>query len=794
VSAASAGLRTAVRLRVTGIVQGVGFRPFVHRLATELDLDGVVGNDVGSVFVELEGPASGVEAFMTRLRAESPPLAAIDAVDATGTAPVGHRGFAIVASRPSADGSVAPAVSAVSPDVAVCAACLAEMWDPTNRRFLHPFITCTDCGPRFTITRRLPYDRPGTTMTGFPLCPACRAEYEDPLDRRHHAQPIACHDCGPTLTFRLGPGAPVRDGEAVGAARDALRAGAILAVKGLGGYHLACDATSDRAVAELRRRKGRADKPLAVMTADPDAAAEVADLRAAELELLCSPARPIVLASARRGGGLSGSVAPGHPLVGVLLPYTPLHHLLFFEPGPGGPVRALGPLVMTSSNPSGEPICYRDEDVAGRIGPLADGILAHDRPIHVPCDDSVVRVSERSVSEEQVVPVRRSRGYAPLPVRVPATALDVLAVGAETKNAFCVARGERAWMSQHIGDMGNIETLEAFAASVRQFCEMYRIEPAVVAVDAHPGYLSSRWARDHYPQAVVEVQHHHAHVASVMAEHGLDPDVEVIGVAFDGTGYGEDGTIWGGEILEATALGYRRAGHLAAVPLPGGDAAVRQPWRMALAHLRAAGLAWTDDLPPVRAASPIEVDLVGRQLTSGLACVATTSMGRLFDAVSSLLGLRQAVTFEAQAAIELEHAAAGHVGELSRSAASTLAFDCGPDGTYDAAPVLADLVAARRRGVGAGAAAAAFHVAVADLVVHAATTSRRRTGSATVVLSGGVWHNALLRRLAGERLDAAGFDVRTNRRVPPGDGGLALGQMFVAARRARSHRPYRQEA
>ncbi|MHB8294718.1 MAG: carbamoyltransferase HypF [Acidimicrobiales bacterium] len=764
----------AMRLRVTGVVQGVGFRPFIHRLATELCLDGIVGNDATSVFVELEGAAAGLDAFVARLRDEAPPLAIIESVEVVRTEPVGRKGFAIVESRRASG-----AVTLVSPDIAVCDACVAELWDPANRRYLHPFITCTDCGPRFTIIQHLPYDRPGTTMEGFAMCGSCRAEYEDPADRRYHAQPIGCHDCGPTLSLRIGERPIAGGGEAVAAARDALAAGAILAVKGLGGYHLACDATSDAAVSELRRRKGRADKPFAVMAADLAAAAELAELGAYELGQLGSPARPIVLVPARPASRLSSLIAPGNPLVGLLLPYAPLHHLLFFEPGPTGPVSVLGPLVMTSGNRSGEPICYRDQDLVERVGHVVDGVLSHDRPIHVPCDDSVARVAGG-----HLLPVRRSRGYAPLPVHIAPTALDLLAVGAELKNAFCVATGGRAWMSQHIGDMGNLATLEAFEASVHQFCELYGVAPGLVAVDAHPGYLSSRWARRRYPDAVVEVQHHHAHIAAVMAEHGLDPDGEVIGIAFDGTGYGDDGTIWGGEILEATALGYRRAGHLSAVPLPGGDAAVRHPWRIALAHLWAAGIAWSDDLAPVRHAQEEELGVLERQLEVGLACVPTTSAGRLFDAVSSLLGLRHDVTYEAQAAIELEHAAAGHLSEAPR-----LAFERAPGGTFSAAPVLAGLLAERRAGLPVGAAAAAFHLALVDLVVDAACDSRQRTGSSTVVLGGGVWQNALLAGLTRRRLSDAGFDVRTNRLVPPNDGGLALGQLFIAARSAASIEP-----
>ncbi len=758
--------RRAVRVRVTGVVQGVGFRPFVHRLATSLELAGIVGNDAGAVFVEVEGAGPGIDGFIRRLSSDAPPLAVIDDVDIVDVAPTSRTEFAIVGSR-TAPGPV----TAVSPDTAVCDACLAELWDPANRRHLHPFITCTDCGPRFTITRRLPYDRPGTTMEDFPLCPACTAEYGDPGDRRYHAQPIGCHDCGPHITLRLGTGPPLVRNKAIAAAREALADGAILAVKGIGGYHLVCDAASDAATGALRQRKGRADKPFAVMVADLADAERLAVIDSDSAHLLGSPARPIVLLTARPGP-LSPLVAPGNPLIGILTAYTPLHHLL---------LRDRGPLVVTSTNRSGEPICYRDDDLASRLGLLSDGILGHDRPIHVPCDDSVVRVNGGTL-----LPVRRSRGYAPLPVRVPAGHPDALAVGGELKNTFCVATQGRAWMSQHIGDLANLETLAAFEASVAQFCELYRVRPRVVAVDAHPGYLGSRWARARWPESVTEVQHHHAHVASVIAEHGLDPEEPVIGVAFDGTGYGDDGTVWGGEILEATATGYRRIGHLAPVPLPGGDAAVAHPWRMALAHLRAAGAPWDTGMAPARHAGELALGVIDRQLATGVACVPTTSMGRLFDAVASLLGLRHDITYEAQAAIELEHLAA-----CCDTDPPTLTFGHGPEGTFDAGPVILGLLDAVSAETPPAAIALGFHRAVVDAVAGAVEAAGERTGTTVVALSGGVWQNALLTRLATTRLLAGGFDVRTNRLVPPNDGGLALGQILVATRRAALHQEAR---
>jgi hydrogenase maturation protein HypF len=758
---------------VTGIVQGVGFRPFVCRLAGELGVDGLVGNDASSVFVEAEAPAEVLERFVERISSDAPPLAMVESVQSSPGVASGRRGFSIVASRDSPG-----AVTVVAPDTAVCDDCLAEMWDPGNRRYLHPFISCTNCGPRFTIITGVPYDRPFTTMRGFPLCEACRDEYDDPKDRRFHAQPISCHHCGPSVSYSAPGGEPLRGLVALNAAAAALAGGAILAVKGLGGYHLVCDATSDQAVGELRRRKGRAHKPFAVMAGDLDGARAIANLDTGEAALLSSPARPIVLCEAQPGAGLSPLVAPGNPMVGVMLAYTPLHHLLIFAPTAAGRSARLGPLVMTSSNPSGEPICYRDDDLGRRVGGIVDGVLGHDRPIHVPCDDSVVRVVDGGL-----LPLRRSRGYAPIPLRIPPGGPDALAVGAEMKNAFCVSSGSRAWMGQHIGDMGNLATLEAFERSVRQFCSMYRIEPEVVAVDAHPGYLSSRWGRDHYPGAVVEVQHHHAHVVSVIAENRLDPASKVIGVAFDGTGYGDDGAIWGGEILEADALDYRRVGHLREIPLPGGDAAVHHPWRVALAALRACGLGWSADLAPVAHAGKA-ARVLDRQLESGFNCVACTSMGRLFDAVSSLVGLRHDVDFEAQAAIDLEHAAARHLMD-----APTWRFEP-TAGAYDPAPVLAGIVDALKTGVPCGAVAAGFHLAVADMVSQAAIASADRSGCTTVALAGGVWQNKLLRHLTKRVLLQGGFDVVANTVLPPNDGGLALGQLVVAtSRHAKSSDP-----
>jgi hydrogenase maturation protein HypF len=747
----------ARRVRVTGVVQGVGFRPFVHRLAGELGLCGNVGNDSAGVLVEVEGRPAVLDEFVARLASDAPPLAIVETVTPSPIEVSGRDGFVIVES------AVQPgSVTLVSPDVAVCDDCLAEMGDPADRRYGHPFITCTNCGPRFTIIRGLPYDRANTTMAEFEMCAPCRAEYDDPTNRRHHAQPIGCHDCGPRLALDVG-GQRIVAAEAIDTTRSLLAAGRIMAIKGIGGFHVACDATSQHPVTELRRRKGRADKPLAIMVADLDAARELATISAAEARLLLSPARPIVLLRRRPDTTLAEAVAPGNPLIGIMLPYAPVQHLLFAT-------GTLGPLVMSSGNRSTEPITYRDVDVDAALGHIVDGVLGHDRPIHVPCDDSVVRIVDG-----RLMPIRRSRGYAPLPVRFPAGLPDVLAVGAELKNTFCIASRGYAWVSQHIGDMENIETLQAFERSVDQALRLLEVTPAIVAADAHPGYQSSKWAHARYGTAVTELQHHHAHVAGVMAEHHLDPHTEVIGVAFDGTGYGSDGAIWGGEILVANAFGFQRAAHLGYVPLPGGDGAVKHPCRTAVAHLWAAGVALHDDLPAVAELSMIERNLLLRQFEIGVGCVPTSSMGRLFDAVGSLLGLRHHISYEAQAAIELEIAAEPYVDNGAH-------YEFGWAGDIiDCAPVITAIVDDIRSGIATGAIAAGFHHTVASMI---ATAARQcRDSSNIVALTGGVFQNALLVALARTALEREGFEVLTHRFVPPNDGGLALGQAFIAANR-----------
>lgn len=781
--ASSPGATVRRRLRVTGVVQGVGFRPFVFRLATSLNLSGHVGNDTDGVFIEVQGPLGPVSAFEARLSSEAPPLARVLRVDSAPLCPIEEDGFRVVASRGGA-----PVSTLVAPDVAVCDECLGELFDPADRRYRYPFINCTNCGPRFTITVRLPYDRPNTTMSSFVLCPSCSAEYHDPADRRFHAQPVACPDCGPRVRFDSGgPSAPIYGDDALAAAQRALVEGRIVALKGIGGYHLACDATSDRAVAELRSRKHRAAKPLAVMVADLAAARRLVTLGEAEARLLASPERPIVLLQRRWAAPVSPLLAPHDHRLGILLPYSPLHHLLL-APVPAtttAPETSLAAtLVMTSGNLSEEPICYDDDEARRRLASIADGWLVHDRAIHVPCDDSVVQL----VAGEEL-PIRRSRGYAPLPVRLPFESPPLLAVGGEMKNTFCLASGQHAWLSQHIGDMGNLETIRAFERSGRQLSGLYGVVPERLVADLHPGYRTRRWAEDHAESAGLEVdlvQHHHAHIAATMAEHQLPLSARVIGFAFDGTGYGTDGAVWGGEVLLGGYASLERALHLSYVPLPGGDSAVRKPYRMALAHLAAAGIEWSADLAPVGVAGP-ELAAVRSQLDSGLHCSPTSSMGRLFDAVSSLLGVCHVATYEGQAASELQSLAEGCFAQtdyprLGRRGGTAYSFDLA-GGEIDVRPLLASMVADLRHGRPASQVASGFHLAVARLMAAAVERLIEGRRFDALVLTGGVFQNAMLLRLACAELGPYRLPVLTHRLVPPNDGGLALGQAAVAAGR-----------
>ncbi|MFZ0833321.1 MAG: carbamoyltransferase HypF [Mycobacterium sp.] len=751
--------RRRLRVCVRGVVQGVGFRPFVYTTAAALNLSGSVRNDSSGGIIEVEGDAAAVDDFLRRLRDSPPPLAIVETIACEEIPALGGTGFTIADTSRSGDGR-----TLASPDVAICAECAAELRDPTDRRYRHPFVNCTNCGPRFTIIGSLPYDRATTTMAAFEMCADCAREYADPADRRFHAQPVCCPQCGPALSYVVPDHATVHREDALRAARTLLRDGGILAVKGIGGYHLACDARNDVAVAELRRRKRRGEKPFAVMVPDVATAQRIAEVDEPAGRLLCGPQRPVVLVPRLAGSGVAGSVAPGNPDLGIMVAYTPLHVLLFGLDGdqPGPDV-----LVMTSGNLGGEPICYEDDDALARLAGLADGWLMHDRAILVPCDDSVVRVLDGTE-----LPIRRSRGYAPLPVALPVPLPPTLAVGADLKNTMAVADGRYAWLSQHIGDMDDVATLSAFDSTQAHLRALTGVDPAQLVADAHPTYRSTGWAhRNAGGRPVRTVQHHHAHIAAVMAEHGYDGSEQVIGFAFDGTGYGSDGAVWGGEVLLANYKGYQRLAQLRYVPLAGGDVSVLRPYRMALAHLWAAGIAWDADLAPVAACPPDERAVLARQLETGLACAPTSSMGRLFDAVSSLAGIRHVVDYEAQAAIELEGRSRGF-----DCGATAYTFDVDAD-LIDPAPVLEAVIADMRAGVPQGVIGARFHCAVADLIVGLAADLA--DASRTIALSGGVFQNALLLRMALKGLQDTGFHVITHRSVPPNDGGIALGQLLV---------------
>jgi hydrogenase maturation protein HypF len=754
----SATTAARLRLRVEGTVQGVGFRPHVYRLAAEERLAGWVRNDARGVVCEVEGDPQAVERFADRIRAEAPPLALVERVRSEARLPEGAEGFAILASDGSADPD-----AAVSADAATCAACLAEVRDPANRRHRYPFTNCTDCGPRFTIVLGVPYDRPATTMAGFSMCPACRAEYDDPLDRRFHAQPNACPACGPSLALLDAAGRPLPAEDPLAAAGAALRDGKGLAVKGLGGYHLVCRADHAEAAAALRARKHREDKPFALMAGDVDAARALVELGPEEETLLTGRERPIVIARRLPGAGVAEAVAPASPDLGVMLPYTPLHHLLLDEAG--------GPLVMTSANVSDEPIAYRDDDARERLRGIADGFLVHDRPIHVRTDDSVVRATACGP-----MLVRRSRGYVPASVPLPVAARrPLLACGAEQKSTFCLARESRAWVSHHIGDLENWETLRSFREGVEHFRRLFDVAPELVVHDLHPEYLSTKEAQEADGVDLLGVQHHHAHLAACLAEHGEAGPA--VGAIYDGTGYGTDATVWGGELLVGGLTGFERAAHLWPVALPGGAAAVREPWRMACAWLEAAGVG--PEAPPAALAGAVD-ERRWRQVASlapgGPGTPLTTSMGRLFDAVAALCGLRAQTTYEGQAAVELE-ARATRSGD--RGAYPLPLSGSRLDARQTIEAVRADL----QRGTDIASVAARFHAGVARGTADAVVAVAGSRGLDLAVLSGGVFANRLLLERTRALLERAGMRVLHPRLLPPNDGGIAYGQAAIGAAR-----------
>ncbi len=794
-----------LRIHITGIVQGVGFRPFVYNLAVRLGLLGWVKNTSAGVDILVDGPRSKLDAFIEALRSDAPALARIEDLSvAFGPANGGFRSFEIIHSE-----AIPSAFQPISPDVAICPDCLRELFDPADRRYRYPFINCTNCGPRFTIIKDIPYDRPATTMARFELCPDCLKEYIDPLNRRFHAQPIACPICGPRIWLELpgaasvgSPGAhevdrlkdAITEDQAIQSTRELLRQGKIVAVKGLGGFHLACDATNANAVSELRRRKLRVDKPFAVMMPDMETIASHCVVSESEKELLLSPARPIVLLKRKVDSSIAADVAPRQDTLGIMLPYTPLHYLLMEQTQGFTPA-----LIMTSGNVSEEPIAVENDEARRRLAPLADAFLMHDRPIHVRCDDSVVRVFStgnngkhleknakgKGNSAPEIYPLRRSRGYAPFPVKLPWEVPPLLAAGAELKNTFCITQSNYAFLSHHIGDMENYETLTSFEQGVDHFEKLFRVKPAAIAYDLHPGYLSSQYALARASRAgvpAIGVQHHHAHIAGCMAEHGLDGSQPVIGLAFDGTGYGEDGTIWGGEFLIADYKSYKRPYHLPYFPLPGGDAAIKKPARTALALLWSLGLEWDDRLPCVSSLTAEELHVLLSQLDKKINTPLTSSMGRVFDAAAALVGVRQVVNYEGQAAIEFEalvdpseeqsYSFLDDSREHPKDAASLnlfLGFNAMMQDTF--------------RGVPQSKISARFHNGLANGIVGIVRKLSKDSGLRIVVLSGGVWQNLTLLGRTLSLLEKEDFQVYLHRQVPTNDGGLSLGQAVIASQR-----------
>ena len=785
-----------LRVHITGIVQGVGFRPFVYNLATRLELKGWVKNTSAGVDIEVDGEKDVLDSFVKSLRDEAPRLSRIDELTASFGPAGGFRSFDILHSE-AMEGAFQP----ISPDVSICDDCLRELFDPSDRRYRYPFINCTNCGPRFTIIKDIPYDRPKTTMAPFAMCPDCEKEYTDPTNRRFHAQPVACPVCGPHVWLEPCSDEFIRqrttevvttwDGEdAIQKTRKLLSEGKIVAIKGLGGFHLACDATNATAVTELRNRKLRVDKPFALMMPDLETIKRHCFASDAERDLLLSTARPIVLLKRKPESNIAQEVAPAQDWLGVMLPYTPLHYLLFADPNVERLTFNVPPFVMTSGNLSEEPIATDNDEARERLSKLGDAFLFHDRDIHIRCDDSVVRVFDSSelrntqhaihnshLASRTTYPLRRSRGYSPFPVKLPFEVPQILAAGSELKNTFCITNKNYAFLSHHIGDMENYETLKSFEQGVEHFERLFRVKPVALAHDLHPNYLATRYTlqraeRENLP--AIAVQHHHAHIAACMAEHGLDGSRPVIGLAFDGTGYGDDGAIWGGEILIADYRGCQRAGQLEYFPLPGGNAAIRKPARTALALLWSLGLDWDDRLASVAEFCAEDRTTLRVQLEKKINTPMTSSMGRLFDAAAALAGVRQSVNYEAQAAIEFEALADPLEG-------GKYPFAWNPP-KVKGRGAIQSLTADALAGVPIQKISARFHNGLAEVCRVVCLDMREKFGVNEVALSGGVWQNITLLGRSLSLLQESGFRVYIHQQVPTNDGGLSLGQAVIAAR------------
>lgn len=799
------------KIEVTGIVQGVGFRPFVHNLANAHHLSGHVVNNPNGIVIEAEGKPDDIEAFVSELRGKPPTLSRIydirREVLKTDRASRLYDSFTIQTSEREGK-----PVTLISPDVCVCKDCLRELFDPNDRRYLYPFINCINCGPRFTIIQKLPYDRPFTTMQSFSMCPNCKREYEDPVERRFHAQPNACPVCGPQLELLDGDGEAL-PGDPLLTSIELLRSGKIVALKGLGGFHLAVDATNEEAVKRLRERKRREEKPLALMVGNMEAVHKIVNLSKIEEEVAGSRERPILLGYRRKdppeGYQVAHSVAPDNPYLGVMLPHTPLHYLLFFHPRLGGDYANDKPvfsaLVMTSGNMSEEPICKDNEEVLETLSGIADAFLLHNRDIHVRCDDSVINVVNEKASL-----IRRSRGFAPAPLFLHAPVPQILAFGGQLKSALCLTDGKRAFMSQYIGDLENVPTLGFFKEAVSHFTQIFDLNPRIFAYDLHPEYMSTRYFMELKDQleessfGAVGVQHHHAHIVSVLAEHGLTGPV--IGFSMDGTGYGLDGAVWGGEVLICDAATFHRFAHLDYLPLPGGTAAIREPWRMAFSYLRSAfGEDWKSlNLECLRKTSPSQLEILNQACDSGINCPRSSSLGRLFDAVASILDIKHYSSYEGQAAMMVEMSATRENSTLllpyTIREAPSESFDGYPvlwgnlaENTHklqvglkeclilDYIPLIRSLVDEIERGRVAFELAAAFHNTLLNSFLEVAKRARETTGLNDVALSGGCWQNRILSERFQALLKDNGFNVMTNQHVPVNDGGLSLGQAFVAA-------------
>ncbi|QBD82542.1 carbamoyltransferase HypF [Ktedonosporobacter rubrisoli] len=769
------------RLIVKGIVQGVGFRPFIYGQALHLGLHGFVLNDSNGVTIEIEGPVNCLNDFLHTLQTAPPPLARIDSVRASEV-PLRHETDFVIAQSQSRSERNA----LISPDMATCDDCLRELFDTGDRRYRYPFINCTNCGPRFTIVKDIPYDRDKTTMHIFPMCSHCQGEYNNPLDRRFHAQPNACAICGPQAEFVLWDAPPLEDTHNLNrtAKQDPLISaawylanGAILAIKGLGGYHLACDASNEQAVARLRQRKHREARPFALMVPDLATARQLCFVSEQEETLLTSRRRPIVLLKQLQDCPIAPEVAPAYNTLGIMLPYTPLHHLLLQTFATIQTTGQIPALVMTSGNLSDEPITYQDHDAYERLSHIAQGTLTHNREIHMRCDDSVLRIA---AGEKQFF--RRSRGYVPEPLTLNfELPVPLLACGGHLKNTFCLGKGRQIFISQHIGNLENLETLNSFCQSIEHFKRLFDIQPMAIAYDLHPEYLATKYALDAAIPERISVQHHHAHIASVLAEHGLSGPA--IGIAADGTGYGLDGAIWGCEIMLADLIHFKRQAHLSYMPLPGGEQAVHQPWRMAAAYLFAAyGDAFLElDIPFVHQLDRVKWPLLSKMMAHKLNCPQTSSLGRLFDAIAALLNQRQEVCYEGQAAIELEMLA----DEGSQPTIYPALISPGEQApnTLDVSPMIRAIVGELERGKEVSHIALSFHYSLAELLVRACCSAREQSGLNLVALSGGVFQNSLLLKLLMRRLEQMGFQVYINREVPPNDGGLSFGQAAIAAAR-----------